>query len=238
MINHPKLIRLLGAACLATVFSSCVAQDQYLDAENAAKHWQKQYIAMNKERDELFAENAKLRQQVNAGEAHPVSASGSLAEIDSRLAALNSKLTELGANPGDIQKYAVDGGNLYQVSDAILFPLGSASLTPEGLKNLEKVAADIESKPHGDVSVRGHTDNVPVSKPETKAKFPHGNLQLSAARAVEVAAALQAGATPVSNLVVMGFGDSRPVLSNDSAENRQKNRRVEIFVADPTGEKQ
>lgn len=233
MINLSNLTKLLGATCLATVISSCVAQDQYADVERAAKHWQKEYLTADKLRGELAADNAKLRAQLDASEAHPVNAGGNLAEIDSRLAALNNKIAELGAAPGDVTKFAVDGGNLYQVKDAILFAPGSASLSSEGKQVLESVLADIEKNPHGQVSVRGHTDNVPVGKPETKAKYPHGNLQLSAARAVEVAAVMQG---TVQDLVVMGFGESRPVMPNDNDANRQKNRRVEIFVADATAE--
>ena len=233
MMKFSNLTKVLGALCLATIFSSCVAQDQYLTEQTKAKHWQKTAIDLEAQRADLNAENARLKEMLRVSETNPINASGSLADIDSRLKALNNIRAELGANPGDVTKFAVDGGNLYQIKDAILFASGSASLSAEGSKILESVYADIESKPHGQVCVRGHTDNVPVSKPETKAKFPHGNLQLSAARAIEVAAALDSKGA-LSDLVVMGFGDSSPVVANDNEANRQKNRRVEIFVANPT----
>ncbi len=226
-----------GATCLAIVFSSCVAQEQYTDALQSSKHWQKQYLEADRQRSELVAENARLKEMYAASEKNPVSASSNIEALDRRLSELKNKLAEFGSNPGDVTKYAVEGGNLYQVKEAILFPLGSATLTADGKNALEAVAADIETKPHGQVFVRGHTDNVPVSRPETLKRFPHGNLQLSAERAVEVAVALQGMKSSVSDLVVMGFGESQPVTSNDSAENRQKNRRVEIFVSDPTVEK-
>ena len=98
---------------------------------------------------------------------------------------------------------------------------------------LDQIAADIVSRPHGGLFVRGHTDNVPIVKPETVQRFPHGNLQLSASRAVEVAAQLiQRGKVASDRVTVMGFGPSDPVAPNDSPEGRQKNRRVDIFVAD------
>jgi flagellar motor protein MotB len=239
MMNFSRAKLALGAACLAFVFSSCVAREHHQDALDTAKHYQKVFLESERQRTELAEENARLKRMLSVSESLPVQASGDIEAIDKRLMDLNNKLAELGSNPGDVMKFAVDGGNLYQVTDAILFDLGSATLTAEGLKVLETVARDIEATPHGQISVRGHTDNVPVSKPETKAKFPHGNLQLSAERAVEVASALQGivGGS-MKDLVVMGFGDSLPVTSNDSAENRKRNRRVEIFVADPTGAKQ
>jgi chemotaxis protein MotB len=73
-------------------------------------------------------------------------------------------------------------------------------------------------------------------KPATVEKFPHGNLQLSSARAVEVAAAL-IGTKRVEarDVTVAGFGPYEPLKPNDSAENKRLNRRVEIFVADSSG---
>src|SRR6202008_2440332 len=144
-----------------------------------------------------------------ASEQNPITASASMEDIDRRLNELK-KLGELGATPGDVMKFAVEGGNLYQVKDAILFALGSADLNPEASGILDKIARDIESQPHGQVSVRGHPDNGPLSKPETKAKFPYGILQLSAERAVVVASALRGMLAGGGELVVMGFGDSVP----------------------------
>ena len=89
---------------------------------------------------------------------------------------------------------------------------------------------EIASQPFERIWVRGHTDNDPVKKPATIEKFPHGNLQLSAARAVEVAALLADNGIPQDRLVVAGFGPTEPVAPNDQSENKRKNRRVEIFV--------
>ncbi|HTF88013.1 MAG TPA: OmpA family protein [Planctomycetota bacterium] len=235
MMKLSNLTQVLWPLCLATLFSACVAQEHYEDVKTSAKHYQKAFIEADKERGELALENARLKEQLRVG-GSPVDANSNLAAYDSRISELKAALSELGANPGDVTKFAVDGGNVYRVKDAILFSLGSASISPEGLKALEGVAADIAKTPHGQVSVRGHTDNVPVSRPETKARFPHGNLQLSAERAVEAAVALQSLLGSQGDLVVMGFGDSVPVAANDSESNRQKNRRVEIFVANPTNE--
>lgn len=234
-MKYSNLTMALAAACLAVISSSCVAREHFDDSQLTGKHWQKQYIEADRARGELAAENARLKEMLRVSESHPAEA-GYNEALDQRLTDLKNRLADLGQNPDDVTKFAVDGGYVYRMKDSILFALGSASISEEGMKVLEEVAADIESKPHGPVSVRGHTDNVPVAKPETKAKYPHGNLQLSAARAVEVAAALRASARGgVSNLVVMGFGDSMPVMSNDNENNRQKNRRVEIFVADVAG---
>ena len=219
-----------AAIALVCVLSSCVAQETYDDAQLNAKHWQKQAIERDRRISELEARNQQLSAELEASDIQ-VSEAGF--EIDERLNSLRTILSELGTNPGDVTKFQVDGGYMYRVKDSILFQLGKADVSAEGKAVLREVAADINSRPHGKVFVRGHTDSVPVKRPETLKRFPHGNLQLSAARAVEVGALLVSeGRVDGGRVVVMGFGPSDPVASNDTAENRQLNRRVEIFVSD------
>ena len=123
---------------------------------------------------------------------------------------------------------------LRRTPNSILFPFASAEVTPEGKEALAIIIEDIISRPYEKVWVRGHTDDVPVKRPETLKKFPHGNMHLSVERAVEVAALL-VGQDKVeeAKLVVMGFGPNEPLVENSSPENRQKNRRVEILVTEP-----
>jgi flagellar motor protein MotB len=222
-----------GAFLLATALSACVAQEHYDDAQTSAKHWQREFIEATKQRDELQAENMKLKAQLEAGGGAPLDASYTN-DIDQRLSHLKDILAQLGKDPGDVTKFAVDGGYVYRVKDSILFAPGSSDISSDGQQVLATVAEDINSRPHGAVYVRGHTDNVPVAKPATMERFPHGNLQLSAARAVEVGALLASkGHVDSSRIVVMGFGPNEPVAPNDSDANKQKNRRVDIFVSDP-----
>lgn len=223
-----------GAVALFFVLSACVAQETYDEAELSAKHYQNQTIRQQSELSRLEEENRVLKAQLDAAKVQLSDASYTQ-EIDQRLQNLRTILSEIGVEPGDVTKFKVDGGYVYRVKDSILFDLGSAQIRTDGARILQEVAADIGSRPYGAVYVRGHTDNLPVVKAETKARFPHGNLQLSAARAVEVGAFLETqGKVEAGRLVVMGFGPSDPVAPNDSEPNRQKNRRVDIFVADAT----
>jgi len=219
-----------AALVLACLFSSCVAQETYDDAQLNAKHWQKMAIERDRRISELEARNAQLAAELEASDIQVTEAGY---QIDERLDSLRTILSELGESPGDVTKFQVDGGYVYRVKDSILFELGKADVSAEGKAVLREVSADINSRPHGKVFVRGHTDSVPVKRAETLKNFPHGNLQLSAARAVEVAALLvDEGRVAGDRVVVMGFGPSEPVAANDTAEHRQLNRRVEIFVSD------
>jgi chemotaxis protein MotB len=112
------------------------------------------------------------------------------------------------------------------VASEILFPSGSADLSPEGVDVLRKVAAAI-NKSQDDVRVEGHTDNVPIAP--VLAQYYPSNWELSTARAAVAVRTLEAtGMVPASRLSAVGYGDSRPLAPNDNAEGQSKNRRVEI----------
>ncbi|NDE85091.1 MAG: chemotaxis protein MotB [Verrucomicrobia bacterium] len=112
------------------------------------------------------------------------------------------------------------------VASEILFPSGSAELSPEGVDVLRKVAAAI-NKSQDEVRVEGHTDNVPIAP--VLAQYYPTNWELSTARAAVAVRTLEAtGMVPASRLSAVGFGDSRPLAPNDNSEGQAKNRRVEI----------
>lgn len=105
------------------------------------------------------------------------------------------------------------------------FDSGKAEIRPEMVPVLSKIG-DILGKVPGDIVVGGHTDNVPLS-----GGVYGSNLVLSMARATKVAEFLidVAGAPP-ERVVPMGFGEYRPIATNDTPEGRQRNRRVEITL--------
>lgn len=218
----------------ALLTSSCVSQQEYDEAVDLAKHYQTRLHDAEQSQQALEAERDRLRRElalskVNAGEA-------GYAEYESRIAELQRRIDGLGGNLKDVEYlYLDDGSYVVLVQDAILFDSGSAEISAAGRQRLSSVAAEIQRRAHGRVLVRGHTDSDPVSKPETKKRFPHGNLELSAARAIEVAAALMQHGVPARDVAVMGFGPYEPLRDNNSAENKRLNRRVEIFVAKAEG---
>lgn len=109
-----------------------------------------------------------------------------------------------------------------------VFGSGSAEVAPAYQALLERIADALKTVP-GKVLVIGHTDNV---KPGLSARFP-SNFELSKGRAAAVAAALAERAGPAARYSVEGRGDAMPLLPNDSAAHRARNRRVEIIVLTP-----
>ena len=78
----------------------------------------------------------------------------------------------------------------------------------------------------GQVTVAGHTDNVPISTDRFRS-----NWDLSTARAVSVAHELLENAPlDEARFVVIGHADTRPLAPNDTVENRARNRRVDISI--------
>ena len=115
------------------------------------------------------------------------------------------------------------------VADTLLFPEGGWQLSRAGEQTLDKIAPTLKSLKNKSVVVEGFTDNVPIG-PELKKRFP-SNWELSSARATDVVRHLVAQGVPASELSAQGFGDSRPVASNETPQGRAKNRRVEIVIS-------
>lgn len=117
------------------------------------------------------------------------------------------------------------------VASEILFPSGSAELSLEGVDVLRKVAK-AANKSQDEVRVEGHTDTDTIAP--MLAQYYPTNWELSTARAAVAVRTLEAtGMVPAARLCAVGYGDSRPVAPNDTAEGKAKNRRVEI-VFTPT----
>lgn len=118
------------------------------------------------------------------------------------------------------------------LGERITFRKGEATLLGTYQNVLKKIADFIASKPDFQVMVSGHTDNTPINT-ET---FP-SNLDLSAARAINVAKFLIKNDVSPRRVSIQGFSEYRPLFENTSPENRQANRRVEISLINEKNQK-
>ena len=126
---------------------------------------------------------------------------------------------------GEVRISLEPRGLVMSLSDAGFFAPGDDRLQPSSLKTLGKVAAALTHIP-GEIRLEGHTDDQPITTP----RFP-SNWRLSTARAVSVLRLLarEHGIDP-RRLAAAGFGEQRPLAPNDSAENRARNRRVDVVA--------
>lgn len=113
-------------------------------------------------------------------------------------------------------------------NDEATFPIGSAELIPE-IRPVVGDIVDIVARCDGEVIVTGHTDNRPIVSERYRS-----NWDLSAARAVSLVHELVLNrAIPAENVVAAGRAETRPIADNETAEGREKNRRVEMEIYEP-----
>ncbi len=111
-------------------------------------------------------------------------------------------------------------GLIVNMSD-VLFDTGSAELKPGAREKLAKISGILLAHPGLTLQVEGHTDSVGTDE---------YNQQLSGRRADSVRDYLASAGVPASTMSARGFGKTQPVATNDTAEGRQRNRRVELVV--------
>jgi chemotaxis protein MotB len=106
------------------------------------------------------------------------------------------------------------------------FRSGSARLDEGFHEVMDRISSVLASKP-GQITVTGHTDNIPISTGRFRS-----NWELSSARAVTVLHSLLRNQDIAEDrVVVQGLADTRPVVANDSPDNRARNRRVELILS-------
>ena len=106
------------------------------------------------------------------------------------------------------------------------FASGSADLTPEAIEIMQRIAG-VNAENDSEITVSGHTDNVPL----IFGSRYRDNWDLAAARSASVVQSLAADGVITDNrLEAISYGESRPVDSNDTAVGRGKNRRIEIEI--------
>jgi chemotaxis protein MotB len=117
--------------------------------------------------------------------------------------------------------------------DNMLYGPGSMEINEEGKNLLLLLAASLKKDKTQHIVVEGHTDNVPLS-PWLQKIYPT-NWELSAARAASVVRFLQdKGGLDPQRLSIRAYGYYRPIATNDTAEGRSQNRRIEIVLGSPT----
>lgn len=116
----------------------------------------------------------------------------------------------------------------------VLFPLGEDVLRPDSQNLLQEFASIFRGGGASDLNILvvGHTDDRPIARASTRAKHP-SNWHLSVHRAVAVEQFLNKAGISEARMGVAGYGKFQPIVANRTDADRQKNRRVEIFVLAP-----
>jgi len=192
-----------------------------LEAELAGFHKQraeKEKLASTTEQNlkATQAELEQLRQQRQDAERR--------LELVKELTAKFQKMIDTGK-----LKIAVRHGRMIvKLPAEVLFPSGSAELSPGGKATLAEVASVLKTDPTRKLMVAGHTDNQPIADSQYRS-----NWALSADRAVTVTEFLVANGIRPNNLVAAGYAEHDPVSENRTGPGRQDNRRIELVIQPP-----
>ena len=133
---------------------------------------------------------------------------------------LDDTQTEFVTAPNNEKREA---GDIVLTLPGMAFGVNAYQIAPEYRPTLEKVARTIAAHPDAQITIEGHTDD------SGEASY---NLELSQKRADAVMIYLvqELGINP-SGLSAVGYGEERPIVPNDTIDNRQKNRRIEIVLS-------
>ena len=162
---------------------------------------------------------------------------GDAAKATGQAAQATAKAIKTFTLPNGVKIDATDGGFLAQLVaflssteaaagqgfsfDEVHFDTGSATLKPESTKQLQYVAVVLQAFPQAAIRVEGHTDNTGDAT---------ANKQLSGDRAAAVQKALNGLGVSDAQISSAGYGQEKPIASNDSEDGRAKNRRVDVVV--------
>lgn len=115
-------------------------------------------------------------------------------------------------------------GLTLRIADNLLFASGQAELMYEGMMLISRLT-DILNAFAGEISIEGHTDNIPINT----ARFP-SNWELSSARAISVLRFLEQEGIAPTRMRAIGYAETRPLQPNDTPQSRAGNRRVELIL--------
>lgn len=225
----------IGIAVLAAALSTsaCVSSGEYKKMQTAKNE---EIATLLQQKTALEQENSALKKQ-NTAKQELV---GSLEQQNAALLTASQKRQQQYDSLVKNLSKEVEKGQLqvrqYQnmlavdLAEQIFFDSGKAALKAGGKDVLKKVGTALKKYDNKVIRVVGHTDNVPVAK-ALQGTFPT-NWELSVARATNVVRYLQEVGIAPDHMVATGRGEYDPVAPNDTAEGRQKNRRIEILLID------
>lgn len=200
-------------------------------AENVQKN--KELLAQLEAKElALETENARLEALKRELE----SRSNRVAELESMIAAKDAAMTEL---KNAISRALVDfegkgltveqrDGKVYvSMENKLLFQSGSWAVGVEGKKAVNQLGSVLADNPDINVLIEGHTDNVPYSGNGTLS----GNWDLSTKRATAIVEILRENSNiNPESLTAAGRGEYAPIATNETAEGKAKNRRIEVIL--------
>jgi outer membrane protein OmpA-like peptidoglycan-associated protein len=201
-----------------------VAKTKSAEAEvaNAARERDRvQLEARTAEADRAKRDAAAAQAQAAAAQAQAQDAQAQAAAAQQQAAQQADRAARLEALLVELHAQKTERGMVVTIGD-VLFATDRAELNANGMATVKKLAEIMTQNPDRTVMVEGFTDSTGTAA---------HNKDLSERRAASVAQALVGLGVPRERIGMRGYGEAFPVASNDTAANRQLNRRVEIVLS-------
>jgi outer membrane protein OmpA-like peptidoglycan-associated protein len=219
--NAEKVDKLAYLAKQKIALTQELAQQKSAEASIAASTRERDQMRLDQrtnEADQAHAAADRARQDTQLAQGRAADAQRQTQDALARNAQLESQLADLAAKK-------TDRGLVITLGD-VLFGSDQSHLTQNGMRTAQKLADVLRQNPQRTVLVEGFTDSTGGAG---------YNQQLSERRATAVRSALQDMGIALDRIAVRGYGEGYPVAANDTMQNRQMNRRVEIVLSDASG---
>lgn len=177
--------------------------------------------ARTAEADRAKRDAAEAQAAAAAAQQQAATAQQQAATAQDQARAMAERTAKLEAMLLDLNAKQTERGMVVTIGD-VLFATNEANLTPNGMSTLRKLADVMAQNPERTVLVEGFTDSTGSSS---------YNQDLSQRRANAVAAALGSMGVARERIAMKAYGEAFPVAGNDTATNRQMNRRVEVVLS-------
>ena len=181
------------------------------------------YQAMGAEQDAMNQQNAESMEEFEEQkEQEMIEASEEMAEE------IESQMKASGIDSGEVDIQIEAQYVMLTLNGSLLFDSGSATIKSSSYDFISKIGDILMNYDDSDIQIIGHTDSVPQSSSNPKYS---DNMELSQGRAYSVYTYLKDNkGMDVATMGCMGRGEASPIASNDTAEGRAQNRRVEIKI--------
>ena len=201
------------------------ARRQTQAAENDADEAQRQTLLARGNAAESRRQTQAAESDADEAQRQTLLARGNAAESERQMRAAQARTALLEAQLADLAATQTARGLVITLGD-VLFGTDLARLNEDGMRTTQKLADVLQQHPQRTVLIEGFTDST-----GTEAH----NQELSEHRAEAVRGALQEMGVARDRIAIRGYGETHPVAANDTKENRQLNRRVEIVFSGDSG---
>jgi len=183
-------------------------------------------------RNEMTSESSqlinKLTEEQDANRALVADLQATIARLEDKLTTKEEALESIKTSDAENKPrtLTVFGGGTFRSGQDVINDIAFSTI--------ENLVGELSASPGSRVIIEGHTDNIPIKS--SSGRLYSDNMGLSFLRAKAIANILVFHGISLDRISVIGYGDTRPIDSNDTEEGRARNRRVEVKLMPAEGE--